>query len=215
MGTKVSALAAVLVLAVSACGGSDDASGSSDTNGASAPSKVEVAAHLLTVADLPTPDALDAPWEVRDVTEGVEIQIPACLDEDRLAGDHTAQAKLAKVTDFHLPSLEQQITGYPDDAGARTAYDAAAARLDGCANPEFVYQETPSAGAITPLDLGVDLGPRAKAWRTTVTIAGAQIAVTTIHVAKGNLEMSIVYTDIGNPDTATIAGYASTATGKM
>jgi hypothetical protein len=211
----VAVLVGGLLVVGAGCGGSDDSAASSDTTtaSASAPARSESEARLLALADIQTTDALDARWEVRDVTEGVDIVLPPCIDEDATATDSSASIKLTTVNDLHLPSLEEQVTGYAGD-GAAAAFDAAVDRLDGC-DPRFSYQGTPSQGTIAPLDLGVSLGDESKAWRTTVTIAGAEVSVTTIQIRKGDFVASLVHTDITEPDTSVIAGFATKAAAKM
>ncbi len=100
-----------------------------------------------------------------------------------------------------------------EGSGAASAFDAAAARLDGC-QPEFSYQGTPAVGEIErlPLTLG---GERSGAWRTTVTIAGAGVAITTIQVQDGDHLTSLVHVDLGVPDPALLEGYVAKAVGKL
>lgn len=209
-------LCVVLVVAIALAGGcssGDDASSEdTTTTSAGAPSKDESASRLLVVEDLASSDALDAPWVEGDVSEGVDITLPSCIDEDPISTDDTAAAKFVTQNDLKLPSLEQHITGYAG-SGAQDAFDEAARRLDGC-DPQFVFQGEPAVGTIERIDLpGLPAG--AAAWRTAVTIAGAQVAITTVHVVAGEYEMSLVHVDIGNPDPATIGGFVTKAAAKL
>lgn len=208
------ALCAVVVALVSGCSSGDDSSSeeTTTTSAAAAPSKEDAAARLLVLADLASADALDAPWVAGDVSEGVDITLPSCIDEDAVATDDTAAAKFVTQNDLKLPSLEEHLTGYAGD-GASDAFDAAAARLDGC-DPEFVFQGEPAVGTISRLDLP-GLPPGAAAWRTAVTIAGAQVAITSVHLVDGDWEMSLVHVDIGTPDPAKLADLANDAAAKL
>lgn len=205
----------VAVALVAGCSSGDDSgSGGSTTTTDRAPSSQrEVEAKLLTPADLASDDPLDVPWLVGDVSEGVDIVLPDCIDEELVEPAPTdGSAKLVSATDFKLPSLEQRLGAWTGD-GAKAAFDAAVERLDGC-DPQFTYQGTPSAGVIARLDLP-PLGDESVAWRTVVTIAGAEVNITTIHVLVGDLEMSLVHTDITTPDPATLAEIAATAAAKL
>ncbi len=124
----------------------------------------------------------------------------------------SAGTKLVTVTDLKLPSVEHAVSAF-EGSGAADAFDAAAARLDAC-QPEFAYQGTPAVGQIErlPLTLG---GERSAAWRTTVTIAGAGVAITTIHVQDGSLETSLIHVDLGVPDPVLLEGYAAKALTKL
>jgi hypothetical protein len=209
MGNKGIALALAALLAVTACGGDDDTAAKPTV-----PPKPASASRLLELADIQTTDALDARWEVRDVQEGVDIELPPCIDEEAHAERNTARVNLTAVGDLHLPSLDEQVTGYADAGGAHDGFAAAVARLDTC-DARFVFEGTPSQGAIAPLDLGTSLGDESKAWRTTVTIAGAAVNVTTIQIRKGEFVASLVYTDIAQTDLAAVVGYATKAAAKM
>lgn len=210
---KIVAVLAGALLVLGACSSGDDTSSDETTTTvAAAPSKDDAASRLLVVEDLASSDALDAPWEAGDVSEGVDITLPSCIDEDTVATDDTAAAKFVTQNDLKLPSLEQHLTGYAG-TGAQDAFDDAAERLDGC-DPEFVFQGEPAVGTITRVELpGLPAG--AVAWRTAVTIAGAQVAITSIHVVDGDYEMSLVHVDIGEPDPAKLTGYATTAAAKL
>ena len=208
--------AAVLaVLLLAACGGGGDSS-SDDTTTTTVDrtaAKADLTGRLLTPADLAPSDPLDKKWLVGDVAEGVDIQLPSCvveeIDPKAIAG---AEAKLVLDSPLHLPSLEEGIDTYAK-GGAETAFAAAEQRLDGC-TPEFVYQGTPSAGHIERLPLTLP-GTESAAWRTTVTIAEAPVAITSIHVRQGDVELSLVHVDIGTPDVAVLEGYAAKAVAKL
>jgi hypothetical protein len=215
MGRRIAACAAALALvivAVAGCGG-DDSGSASSTSAAAGPSRSEAAARLLALSDIQTTDPLDARWEERSVQEGVDIELPECIDEEAHALATSARVSFATVSDLHLPSLDEQVTGYAG-TGAEDAYGAAVERLDGC-EPTFVFEGTPSQGAIAPLDLGVELGDASKAWRTTVTIAGAEVKVTTVQIRRGDYVAALVHTDIAQPDLEKIVGYATTAAAKL
>ena len=128
----------VVVFALAACGG-DDSSSSDDTT---TTTSVDVASMLLVPEDLSSDDALDAQWAVGDVSEGVDIVLPDCIDEELLdPAPVDGTAKLIRQTEFKLPSVEQHVGAWPGD-GAKAAYDAAVARLDGC-DPQFTYRARP------------------------------------------------------------------------
>lgn len=206
-----SKLAAVLVsvAVLAGCGGDDgDAAGrSTTTTEAPAPA---AASRLLTLDDFASDDPLDAPWEEGDVAAGVEIVLPDCIDEEAVATDATAVAKFVTVSELKLPSLDQTVTAHDDEAAAEAAFAAAVARLDGCTDPVFTYQGEPTAGTVVPHDLPA-LGDESKAWRTTVTIVGTPVQITTVHVRVGSFETSLVHTDISQPDDAKIADLAAKA----
>jgi hypothetical protein len=206
---KKTAAVLVVALALAACGG-DDSSSSDDTT---TTTSVDVDAMLLVPEDLNSDDALDAQWAVGDVSQGVDIVLPDCIDEELLAPAPTdGTAKLIRQTEFKLPSVEQHIGAWAGD-GAKAAYDAAVARLDAC-DPQFTYQGAPSAGTIARFDLPA-VGDESVAWRTNVTIAGAPVSITSIHVLVGDVEMSIVHTDLNTPDPAELAQIAATAADKL
>ena len=208
----LAALAAVALLG--ACGGDDDdAAEPGDEPTSTTDGSAALDAALLTPADLDTGNDLDATWAVGNVSEGVDIQLPECLVETAADGaTASAETKLVTETDLKLPSLEQDLAAF-DAGGAAAAFDAAAARLDGC-TPEFVYQGTPAMGAIArlPLTLG---GERSAAWRTTVTIAGAGVSITTVHLQVGDVEAALVHVDLGTPDPAVLEGYVGKALAKL
>jgi hypothetical protein len=212
--TRIVATALCLAL-VAACGGDDGPDASDDTAPVAdaAPAAAELDAALLTPADLDTGNDLDAGWELGDVSEGVEIDLPACITEEA-DGDAaaTAETKLVTRNDLKLPSLEEYLAAYEDD-GAAAAFDAAAARLDACA-PEFVYEGTPSLGTTERLPLALD-GEPAAAWRTTVTIAGAGVAITNVHAVQGDVVLTLVHVDLGTPDAALLESYARKALAKL
>lgn len=206
---KVLAVLAGAVLVLGACSGDDDTS----SDGATTTTSVDVDAMLLVPADLNSDDALDAKWAVGDVSEGVDIVLPDCIDEELLEpAPVDGRAKLVRETEFKLPSVEQHVGAWTGN-GAKAAYDAAVARLDAC-DPQFTFQGTPSAGTIARFDLPA-VGDESVAWRTNVTIAGAPVSITSIHVLVGDLEMSIVHTDLNTPDPAELAAIAAEATAKL
>lgn len=200
-------------LVLGACGGDDSSSPSDESTTTTASSGADVDSMLLVPEDLNTGDALDAKWLAGDVSEGVDIVLPGCIDEELLApAPADGQAKLVTENEFKLPSVEQHIGAWTGD-GARAAYDAAVARLDAC-DPQFAFEGTPSQGSISRLDLPT-VGDESLAWRTVVTIAGAEVNITSIHVLAGDLEMSLVHTDITTPDPAVLARILTTAAGKL
>jgi hypothetical protein len=213
------ALALAALVALGACGGGgddDDGAGAADptstTEGAAA-LEAELEDRLLTPEDLTTGNPLDAAWAVGDVSQGVDIDLPDCLVEGPVEGAlASAGTKLVTVTDLKLPSVEHALSAFEGD-GAVGAFEAAEARLDGC-QAGFAYQGTPAVGQIErlPLTLG---GERAAAWRTTVTIAGAGVAITTVHVQEGDHELSLVHVDLGVPDPVLLEGYVAKALVKL
>jgi hypothetical protein len=209
----LAAMAAVILLGACGGGDDDDAAEPEDDPTSTTDGSVALEATLLTPADLDTGNDLDATWAVGDVSEGVDIQLPECLVETAADGaTASAETKLVTETDLKLPSLEQDVAAF-DAGGAAAAFEAATARLDGC-TPEFVYQGTPAMGAIArlPLTLG---GEQSAAWRTTVTIAGAGVSITTVHLQDGDLEASLVHVDLGTPDPAVLEGYVAKALAKL
>lgn len=211
MRKVVASLVAVVAL-VGACGG-DDSSSSSEEPVDEGPPQSLVDASLLTVEDLASDDPLDAPWIVGDVAEGVDIVLPDCIDEELLAAAPAdGEAKFVTQNDLKLPSIEQHVGGYPGQ-GSKAAFNAAVERLDAC-EPEFTYQGTPSTGTMARLELPT-FGDESAAWRLTVTIAGTDVAITTLHVWAGDLEMSIVHTDVGTPDVATLTALFTKAADKL
>ena len=209
MRIKKTVAVLVVALALAACSSSDDSSSDDTTTTTS----VDVDAMLLVPEDLNSDDALDAKWLVGDVSEGVDIELPACIDEELLdPAPVDGKAKLLRETEFKLPSVEQHIGAWTGD-GAKAAYDAAVARLDAC-DPQFTYQGTPSAGTIARFDLPA-VGDQSVAWRTNVTIAGSPVSITSIHVLVGDLEMSIVHTDLNTPDPAELGEIATKAAAKL
>jgi hypothetical protein len=206
---KKTAAVLVVALALAACGG-DDSSSSDDTT---TTTSVDVDAMLLVPEDLNSDDALDAKWLVGDVSEGVDITLPDCIDEELLdPAPADGKAKLVRETELKLPSVEQHVGAWTGD-GAKAAYDAAVARLDAC-DPQFTYQGAPSAGTIARFDLPA-VGDESVAWRTNVTIAGAPVSITSIHVLVGDVEMSIVHTDLNTPDPAELGQIVTTAADKL
>lgn len=203
------AISAVGLLA--ACGG-DDSTAIPDSSTSSTVPPPDLTQLVLAPTDLNSGDALDAQWEVGDVSEGVDIVLPECVVEE--PGDKaiaSAEAKLVTVSPLHLPSVEEDLSAFgPDDAAK--AFAAAELRLDDCA-PQFVYQGEPVDGTIErlPLTLG---GDQAAAWRTSVTIGGAAVSITSMHIVSGNLGVALVHVDVGVPDTSVLEGLAATALAK-
>jgi hypothetical protein len=213
MGKSLVALVVVVALLGACSSGDDDTAADGTTTTAAGASQGDVDAALLVAADLASDDPLDGVWLVGDVAEGVDIVLPECIDEELLdPAPADGAAKFVTQSDLKLPSLEQHIGGYSGD-GAAAAFDAAVARLDGC-EPEFTFQGTPSSGVIERLELPA-LGDESAAWHTTVTIAGTSVDITSFHVRDGDLEMSLVYTFVGTPDTAVIADLFTRAAAKL
>lgn len=215
---KLAAMGVALVVAasgagVAGCGGGDDGSAEPTTTSEAAPT-VDAADHVLRLEDFASDDPLDAPWEEGDVSAGVPIELPACIDEAGAAADGTVTAKFVTVTDLHLPAVDQQVTAHRSAADAAAAYDEAVARLDGCGTPTFVYEGEPSTGSTTVLELPA-MAERSRAWRTTVTIAGAQVSITTVHAVEGVLHMSLVHTEVGAPDQARIEAIVAKAAARL
>lgn len=204
-------IAVLTVGMLAACGGGGDSKADPTTTTTDGTNALE--ARLLSAEDLATDDALDAGWEEGDVSEGVDIKLPDCVQEEPGDGATTsAEIKLVTISDLHLPSLEEDLSAF-EDGGAEEAFAAAVARLDAC-DPAFEYQGAPAAGHIErlPLTLG---GDQSMAWRTTVTIAGAPVAITNIHLQQGNLELALTHVDIGTPDPAEMESIAAAALAKL
>jgi hypothetical protein len=213
----VSGLAAGILLA--GCGGDDSSAGGADepivttTAADDGAAQAALDAAMLTPADLATGDALDAVWVEGNVSDGVDIELPACVVEEPGAGAVvSAEATLITQNDFKLPSLEEDVSVY-EGTGASDAFAAAAARLDGC-TPVFVFQGTESPAAIERLPLTLP-GDQSAAWRTSVTIAGANVAITSIHVQAGDHELALVHVDLGAPEPAVLEGYVAKAVAKL
>lgn len=214
--TRKLAAAALSLALLAACGGDDDSSADAPTTTAdpSAAATAELEAALLTPADLDTGNDLDAGWDVGDVSAGVDIELPDCVVEaEDEAAAASAATKLVTKNDLKLPSLEEYLAQHDDAAGAAAALTAASERLDAC-QPEFVFQGEPAQGttARLPLTLG---GDQSAAWRTTVTIAGANVAITNIHVVQGDVALAMVHVDLGNPDAALVESYVTKALAKL
>lgn len=213
---RIVVLAAAVLTA--ACGGGDDDDGAVASSTTAAVDDAAVTSalrgQLLALEDLATDDPLDTPWVAGDVQEGVDIELPGCVVEEPLADAlGGVEGKFVTQSDLKLPSLEEDLARYEDADGAAAAFDAAVARLDGC-TPVFVFQGTPSDGSIERLALTLP-GEQSAAWRTTVTIAGAVVSVTTIHVQQGDLELVLVHTDLATPDPAALEGYAAKAAARL
>ncbi len=205
-------LLSIAVLAGCGSGGSSAAKATTTTVDAAA-AKAALTARLLTPADLTTGDALDAGWEAGDVSKGVDIKLPACVQEAEAAHAATgAETRLVTKSSLHLPSLQEDLSTF-GAGGAATDLASATRRLDGC-TPTFVFQGTPATGAISRLPFTV-AGADASAWRTTVTIAGAGVAITNVHLVKGNTELSLIHVDLGSPDVTALQGLATKALAKL
>jgi hypothetical protein len=204
--------AGAMVLA--ACGGDDGgAADATTTTAAAGPSKAELATKLLTPEDLATGDSLDVGWSAGDASDGVDIGLPKCVDEDQFDTAQTAVAKLVTNSPLKLPALEEHVTAYADAAAVDAAMNAAATRLDDCV-PKFDFEGTPSTGTIGRLDLPA-MGDGVEAWRTTVEIAGTQVAITNAYVQRGDLVAAFVHVDGGTPDPATIAALLQKGVDKL
>jgi hypothetical protein len=198
---------------LAACGGGGSAAKAPSTTVDRAAAQAALATKVLTPADLATGDVLDAGWAVGNVSDGVDIKLPACVQEAAGAGSvASARSDLVTKTNLKLPAIQEQLSSYAGD-GAAKAFAAAQARLDGC-KPTFVFQGSPAAGQIQRISLPVP-GATSTAWRTTVTIAGTQVALTSIHIEKGDLEVGLVHVDLGHPDPAVLTGLATKALAKL
>jgi hypothetical protein len=211
MPAKTVAIVVLALALLGACSSGDDDGGAVADESTTTTEALDLDAALLTPEDLATGDALDAGWVVGDVSAGVEIDLPDCLLETPSGGTH-AEAKLVTNNDLKLPSFEEDLSAYEGD-GAADAFTAAATRLDGCA-PEFVFQGTPSTGAIERLPLTI-AADQSAAWNTTVSIAGVDVSITTIHVVAGDHELSFVHVNTGPPDATVLEGYVSKALAKL
>ena len=175
--------------------------------------KAALTARLLTPADLATGDALDVGWEPGDVSKGVDIKLPDCVQETMGAHAATgAETRLVTKSSLHLPSLQENLSAFAP-GGAAADLAVATKRLDAC-NPAFVFQGAPATGQIQRLPFTV-AGASATAWRTTVTIAGAGVAITNVHVVKGDTELALIHVDLGTPDIAKLQGFADKALAKL
>jgi hypothetical protein len=217
VGVRVaSALLAIGLIGACGGGGGSDKAASDPTTSTTedhAALTAALAAHTLTPQDLATGDSLDVGWSEGDVTQGVDIQLPDCvLEKADSTAEASSTAKLVTNSDLHLPAVEQGVAQY-SDGGAEKAFADAAARLDSC-KPTFVFQGTPVEGTTERLPL-TEAGDQSAAWRTTVTIAGAAVSVTTIHVQDGDLEVSLLHTDIGTPDPAALNDLVAKALAKL
>jgi hypothetical protein len=205
----------VVVALMSACGGGGGGAKAAapTTTIDAAKLKSALEARLLTPADLTTGDALDVGWEHGDAGGGVDIKLPDCVQENAGSGAVTSAASdLIQKTDLKLPAVQEDLSSY-SSGGAQKAFTAAEARLDSC-QPTFVFQGTPSTGKIERLPLTVG-SQQSQAWRTTVTIAGAAVSITSIHVQQGDVEMALVHVDLGTPDTAAIEALGAKALAKL
>lgn len=214
------AVAAALVTAglLAGCGGDDggataDPAPEATTTTEAAFDPAAFAALVLTPDDLATGDSLDVGWVVGDVSAGVDIELPECvLEETPADATATAESKLVTDNDLKLPSLEEDLGLFPA-GGAAAAFEAAGARLNAC-DPTFVFQGAEAVGQIAPITLALG-GDRSAAWRTTVTIAGAAVSITNVHVQQGDYELSLVHVDLGTPDPTLIEGFAAKALAKL
>ena len=201
------------MLAACGGGGSSTAAKATTTTADAAAAKAALTSLLLTPADLVTGDALDAGWEAGDVSKGVDIKLPACVQEAIGAQATTGvETRLVTKSGLHLPSLQEDLSSF-GSGGAASDLAAATKRLDACV-PTFVFQGSPTTGQIQPLPFTVT-GATATAWRTTVTIAGAGVAITNVHVVKGDVELSLIHVDLGTPDIAALQGLAQKALTKL
>ena len=209
-------LAGVLVSVslLAACGGSSSTAAKATTTTVdAAAAKAALTARLLTPADLATGDALDAGWEPGDVSKGVDIKLPACVQEAPGAQATTgAEIRLVTKNNLHLPSLQEDLSSFAP-GGAATELATATKRLDACV-PAFVFQGAPATGAIQRLPFTV-AGATALAWRTTVTIAGAGVSITNVHLVKGDTELALIHVDLGTPDIAVLQAFATKALAKL
>ena len=211
-----SALLAIVTIGACGGGGGGDKGSAADTTSTTedvTALTAALASRALTPADLATGDSLDVGWSEGDVTQGVDITLPDCVvEKPGSAAEASSSTKLVTNNDLHLPAIEQGVAQYAD-GGAEKAFADAAARLDAC-EPTFVFQGESVQGTTERLPLDVP-GDQAAAWRTTVTIAGAPVSVTTIHVQDGDLEVSLVHTDLGTPDPAVLDALAAKAVAKL
>lgn len=209
----------VVVTVLAGCGGDDSGSGDgaaddpTTTTVDNAAAQAALEAAVLTPADLSSGDALDVPWIEGSVSDGVDIKLPECVVEAPGSGAvASAEATLVSQNDFKLPSVEEDLSLY-EDSGAADAFAAAVTRLDEC-TPTFVFQGTESPATIERLRLTLP-GEQSAAWRTSVTIAGAGVAITSIHIQDGDHELALVHVDLGSPDPAAIEGIVAKAFAKL
>lgn len=214
--TRLAGVAAcVALLAACGGGGGDDDPAASDSTQPTVDvaRQTELEGRLLVAADLDTGDSLDVGWEAGDVSAGVDIQLPGCVEEAAGAGAvASATAKLVQKTALHLPSLQETLSAFGSD-GATTAFDAAAQRLDAC-TPTFVFQGVSSTGTIERMAIAA-AGDRSQAWRTVVTIAGTEVSITNVHVIVGDTEVALVHVDGGRPEAAVIDGLVAKVLAKL
>ena len=204
---------------LAACGGDDsgtvegDDAATTTTADTTAELQAALDAAVLTPEDLSTGDSLDAGWALGDVSAGVDIELPSCVVEEPPAGAlASAEARLVTQNDLKLPSLEEDLSVFEGE-GAAEAFAAAEERLDAC-DPTFVYQGAEAVGVIERLELTLP-GEQSAAWRTTVTIAGAGVSITNMHIQDGDHELVLTHVDIGTPDPALLEGFATKALAKL
>jgi hypothetical protein len=138
---------------------------------------------------------------------------PACLTgfKTKLRPARNAEASFGKGGD--LPTLNQQINYYPDGS-APQKFTTAVSILDGCKQVSYDSKGTKITGSIRALSLP-KLGQRSRAWRLTLSAAGATVEFDVSLVQRGRELEQVVYGDFGPPDLEDFTRVVRVAVAKM
>ncbi len=208
----------VLALLVAACGddgGSDTVTETTSTTagGAAVDNDPELDGKLLTA------DELGGTWSEdpgsRAVADERDDDGPECLKDPPNDPDHDkAQVSFTFDRDTGFPSLRQQVTDYRDVATITSAFDTAAAAIDGCG--EFTYgpEGDEISGSIEPAD-GPTVGDASRTWTLRLSTQGRQFSAYIFYARIGQFGLSLYYLTNGELDPAEFSELVDHALAKV
>jgi hypothetical protein len=206
---RLLALLTVLALLFAACG--DDGSDSDSDTDAKTTSTAEGATAGTVENDpeldgkLLTADELGGEWSEdpgsRAVADESSDDGPECLKDPPNDPDHEkAQVSFTFDRDgVGFPSLQQQVTDYHDAATLTSAFDTAAAAIDGCG--EFTYgpEDAEVSGSIEPVD-GPTVGDASRTWTLHLATQGYEFTAYIFYARTGQFGVSLYYLTNGELD---------------
>ncbi len=209
----------LLLIAVGAGCGSSSKSGTAATTvvpsapptSTSVAPKPDVAAQLLTLADLP------AGWSVDNSPSSGGGSIKGCdtqrfdIKSEEVA---RAEASFQKGTSG-LPSLDQIIAAFGTVDVAVSSYAKGTEGLDACKNFSITDSGQTYTGTGGQLSLGATYGDQSKAYQFIVNIQGFNVGIVEVAVLKGSQITGLGYADLGSPDIATLNSLLAKAVSKM
>jgi len=201
---RLVALLTVLALLFAACG--DDGGSGSDTDAKTTSTAAGTVANDPELdGKLLTADELGGEWSEepgsRAVADESSDDGPECLKDPPNDPDHDkAQVSFTFDRDgVGFPSLQQQVTDYHDAATLTSAFDTAAAAIDGCGEFSYGPEDAEVSGRIEPVD-GPTVGDASRTWTLHLATQGYEFTAYIFYARTGQFGVSLYYLTNGQLD---------------